>query len=433
MKTISIIKQLTPLLVAGSLMFGCKKDTDQSTVEPISTIPQQSLSLAANEATGPMTKFTTVYNTDYLSVGTGGLRDGYGQIRVIGTFPLSGVNKAYLYWHGGSPAQEETGKTLKVNGITITGTNIGISAGTDEYNSSVTNTQAYRADVTALIKSSSSSSRTFNLSDFGRMNAGGASLILFYSDGISSNNRDIVIFNGNDTNDNTFQGYPNNPNSPVDLTGWDVFLSGANYTTGKVNITMHVANGDKWPDGALYLNGIDIGDQLFNGTTVPGGTSAMGSYWDILPLEVSSYLSPGINPLRVQMPDYYDDVMNLVVLVFNFPKGAAPVKVIKVPFDLKPISTYDPGGQIVRATSVILGTSTFNVTQVDLSTLRLNGVPFETSSIRDISGDGVKDLELIFRTAVQDKTYIKVTLTGKLLPQYGSTAIEGIGYFIPST
>ncbi|WP_069660274.1 hypothetical protein [Arcticibacter eurypsychrophilus] len=323
------------------------------------------------------------------------MRDGYGQIKVIGTFPLSGVTKAYLYWHCGSPLEEETGKTLKLNGITITGTNIGISAVNNRYNSPVTNTQAYRADVTATIKSSS---RTFNLSDFGQFNAGGASLILFYSDGISSNNRNIVILNGNDSNRGTFRGYPGNPNSPVDLHGWDVFLSGANYTTGKVNITMHVADGDMWPDGALYLNGIDIGDQLFNGTTVPGGTSTMGSYWNILPLEVSSHLSPGINPLRIQMPYYDDDVLGLVVLVFNFPKGAAPVKVIKAPFDLKTVRLYDSEGQIARAASVILGTSTFDVTQVDLSTLRLNGVPFEIARIRDVSADGVKDLDLSLRT-----------------------------------
>ncbi|WP_069661239.1 hypothetical protein [Arcticibacter eurypsychrophilus] len=458
MKSKKTTKQLTILLLSGILIFGCKKNTDQGNVESDSELATttKSLSLVDNAAPGLMNYFTTVYNTDYLSVGTGGLRDdGIGQIKVLGTFSLSSVTKAYLYWHGNSRIAAEVGKTIKLNTSSISGTNIGITGtnnGPNGIPSNEVNTQAYRAEVTNLVKSSSS--RIFTVSNFGQMIADGASLILFYSDGDSNNNRDIVLFNGNDSNRRQLPGFPGLPNAPLDHTGWDVVLSGVKYTWGKINVTMHVADGQFLEDGGMFLNNQKFGYNVFDGITVPGGTPTSGARWDIKPKEVSEYFIGGTDYLHLTMPDDVDDWLSLVVVVFNLPKGAAPGKIIKVPFDYRPLVCPNLTEGFIAGfdETAILGTSTFNVNEVDLTSIKLNGIPIEKSSIRDISApykgtvsgcgtcsnlpaDGIKDLVMSFNRRQVLATFqaynarcIKVTLTGKLLPQYGSTPIEGSDY-----
>ena len=461
MKTTSIIKFLTILILSGVLFVGCKKDVNQNSAGSVSTTSQKQLSLAEAGATGHMTYRNTFYNTDYLSVGTGGLRDiGYAQIRVIGTFPLSSVYKAFLYWHGNSTIVEEVGKTMKFNTNTITGTNIGITApnnGGDSGPEYEVNTQAYRADVTALVKASTS--RYFKVSDFGKMNPDGASLVLFYQDGDNSNNRDIVLYDGNDYN-GEFPGYPGNPNAPFDPLGWDINLSGINYTSGKVIMTMHVADGQYYHDGTMFLNGVEMNSRtLFEGNTVPGAIpGVVSARWDIKQFDLGYWLRPDVKSLHVTLDDYFDDQLSLVVVVFNLPKGVAPVNTIQVPFDYRPLrcpNTLRTSSSAEEA--AILGTSTFDVNKVDLSSVKLNGIPFKKSRIIDKSApfsgtisdcstcsalpaDGIKDLEFLFDSqlllktlgTVKDKQCIKVTLTGKLLPQYGSTPFKGADYIVIS-
>ncbi|WP_069661238.1 hypothetical protein [Arcticibacter eurypsychrophilus] len=333
MKTNTTSKKLTVLILSGILIFGCKKETtDLSNTESAATTSTATkpLSLSSDEPQKPIKWFTTVYNTDYLSVGTGGLRDDdIGQINVIGTFPLNSVTKAYLYWHGDSPIEAETGITMKLNGLNVTGTNIGVtwmSDGTGNPPYIGVNSQAYRADVTAVVKSSSS--RVFTVSNFGQLIANGASLILFYQDGNSNNNRDIVLFNGNDWNGNTGFSGPG-LRYDYDRTGWDVLLSGVKYTSGIVNVTMHVSDGQHFIDDYLYLNNVELGRKIFKGNSVPGSTATRAGRWDIMPIEVSRILTPGINSMRLTTPEAYDDFLNLIVVVFNLPKGAAPVQVVK--------------------------------------------------------------------------------------------------------
>ncbi|WP_069660271.1 hypothetical protein [Arcticibacter eurypsychrophilus] len=456
-------RKLTILILSGILIFGCKKDTNQSSVESVATTSEHSLSLSAVAAPSPLTYRNTFYNTDYLSVGVGGFKHtGSGSIEILGNFPLSSVTKVYLYWHGESPVVEEVGKTVKLNGTTVTGTNIGITGpnnGLDNGTSKEINSQAYRADVTAIVKSSAT--REFAVSEFGRLVADGASFVLFYSDGISSNNRDIVLFDGNDSKKG-FAGYPGNPKAPFDPAGWDFSLSGVNYTSGKVLVTMHVADGQSINegDGPFFLNSQEIFSRWdANGSTVEGANTLFSARWDIIPTDITPWLQPGVNSLRVtinQLPN--QDLLGLVVALFNLPKGAAPVNTIPVSFDYRPLNCPNT----LRTSSgaeeaAILGSSTFNVNQVDLSSVKLNGIPFKKSRVIDKSApfngtvsscstcstlapDGIKDLEFLFDSQlllktlgmVKDKQCIKVTLTGKLLPQYGSTPIKGEDYILIS-
>ncbi|WP_069660269.1 hypothetical protein [Arcticibacter eurypsychrophilus] len=460
MKNKQTIKQITVLILLGILITGCKKAADQSSVESVSTTTQKLLSLAANDSPGPMTRFTTVYNTDYLSVGTGGLTDGRGEIRITGTFPLSSVTKAYLYWHGESMVTdaESVGEYIYFNEETEAGTCIGvtnINNGPDYPPFPVQiQSRTYRADVTDRVKEGG---RIVSIREFDRLTADGASLILFYQDGNSNNNRDIVIFNGNDSNFQTFRSYPLDPKAALDLKGWDVVLPGVKYTSGKVNISMHVADGQDAEEGIIQVNGGANLRNLFRGRSVPGEITPMSVRYDIVPIEVSAFLRQGIHPIRLTLLDYTQmaDKLSLVVVVFNLPKGAAPAKIIDVPFDFKPVQcpnkqSFDyPGTQ----KAAILGTSTLNVNQIDRSSLELNGLPIKTTSIRDVAApysgtvtncstcsslpaDGIKDLEFVIDQPKRLGSYspqdgtdcFKLTLTGKLLPQYGSTPIEGVDF-----
>ncbi|EOR93856.1 hypothetical protein ADIARSV_2993 [Arcticibacter svalbardensis MN12-7] len=463
MKTNPFTKQLTVLILSGILILGCKKTTDQVTTESgaVSATTQNQVSLATDDFPGSMTRFTTVYNTDYLSVGTGGLTDGAGEIRVTGTFPLSSVTKAYLYWHGESRVTEtkNVGDVIYFDEDNFRGTCIGVTSINDgpDYPPFPVQVQSltYRLDVTDRVKETIG--RTFKIREFGRLNADGASLILFYQDGNSNNNRDIVLFNGNDSNFKTFRRYPLNPKAALDLKGWDVVLPGVNYTSGKVNISMHVADGQDAEEGIVQVNGGANLRNLFRGRSVPGEVTPMSVRYDIVPIEVSAYLRQGIHPIRLTLLNYSQmtDKLNLVAVVFNLPKGAAPANIINVPFDFKPVScpnkqSFDyPGTQ----KAAILGTGTFNVNQIDRSSLELNGLPIKTTTIRDVAApysgtvsncstcssfpaDGIKDLELVIDQPKKLGSYspqdgtdcFKLTLTGKLLPQYGSTPIEGVDF-----
>src|SRR5206468_10238620 len=97
------------------------------------------------------TELTFVENgshSNYVSAGGGGLRNQpSGVIRVSG---VSGtVTKAYLYWQGPTRSSSPTiNATIKLNGNTIVGTNIGYSNNNCWL---YDNSQGYRADVTSIV------------------------------------------------------------------------------------------------------------------------------------------------------------------------------------------------------------------------------------------------------------------------------------------
>jgi hypothetical protein len=259
--------------------------------------------------------FETVFNTDVAYAGYGGMRTiGTGQIDLTG---VSGtVTRALLYWHGPTDtADTAAGGTVSFGGTDITGTNIGLSS---DNCWGFQNSQAYYSDVTSLVTGDGS----YALAGFTdtSVEINGASLIVFSDDGDDSNNRDVVLFHGNDSNvtDNGF-----------DADGWNVNLPGINYTSGSASMDLHVADGQTFDDTAIVLNGsvtLDAGPAIFQGDTVPNGASAAntdGGLWDIRSFDVTSALVPGNNDLTLTT-GYIDDCLSLIVAAVNLPAGAAP-------------------------------------------------------------------------------------------------------------
>ena len=259
--------------------------------------------------------FTTVFRTDWTSAGTGGMRNtGVGTITLAG---VSGtVTKAYLYWHGPmNSTNPSANQTVNVDGTDVTGTPIGLS---DNNCWGFLVSQAYRADVTALVAAKGNGA--YALSNFikaGNINVNGASLIVFFDDGNAANNRDVVIFDGNDSNVNNI----------YDADGWNVTLAGIIYTNGTAKMQLHVADGQSFNDAPLILNAtvLDAGPAIFQGTTLPGGPgpAGNGNLWDIKSYVVTSFLSPGTNTLTLTS-SVNNDCMSFIVALIDLPAGAAP-------------------------------------------------------------------------------------------------------------
>ncbi len=167
--------------------------------------PAQSALKPAVSPANDIARAETVFNTDFVSAGFGGMRTvGTGTIKLAG---VSGqVTQALLFWHGPTNSSSaDANATVMFNGTSVTATNIGFSQSNCW---PFTNSQAYRADVTSQVKGNGN----YSLGNFRKSNAeiNGVSLIVFFNDGNPENNRDVVIFNGNDSNA---------PNS-FDANGW---------------------------------------------------------------------------------------------------------------------------------------------------------------------------------------------------------------------
>lgn len=261
-----------------------------------------------------LVNFTTVFNTDWTQAGVGGLRGvGEGEITLTGV--QGSVSRAYLYWHGpANPTSATANASILFGGNAISGTSIGLS---DDNFWGFDNSQAYRADVTALVNGDGAYALG-NMAKTG-VDVNGASLIVFYSDGDASNNRDVVLFNGNDAN------WPN----PYDADGWNATLSGINYSSGTVRLHMHVSDGQNFSDdddGTLLLNGDVLATGgIFQGDSTPRGTGGVvnGALWDIDTFDVTSFLNPGLNALNFRMSEV-NDALSLVAVAIDLPAGAAP-------------------------------------------------------------------------------------------------------------
>jgi len=166
----------------------------------------------------------TFFNTNLVTSDVG-LRDvGAGSLAVSGiTGP---VTNALLFWHGPTNSTDpNVNANVVVNGSAVTGSNIGFSQ--DNFWGSA-NSQAYRADVTPEVTGNG----TVTLSGFQKTavagctspcaQINGAALFAFYNSGVSTGKRDVVLFEGNDSN---FA-------SSFDPAGWDFTLSGINYSGG---------------------------------------------------------------------------------------------------------------------------------------------------------------------------------------------------------
>lgn len=439
------------ILIVGALVGGCKKDStmDESALLNDSTVKLSSKLAAVNQNPAmvrqPISYYNTFTETDFVSAGVGGLRDvGVGTINLPNSFSYQAVKKVLLYWHGYSNSTSAIGKQITVNSSRITGVRIGLS-----YGFGYANTQAYRADVTEVLRSSAS--RAIKLSEFGELNPNGASIVVFYDDGNSSNNRDVVIFDGNECNFE-FEGIPGIPEAPRDPMDWSVKLEGVNYFRENAFLQLHVSDGDSSPDGEIIVWPMSMISRpdIFNGTTVPGG-----GRWDILDVEINSILSPGLN--NVELFSILEaDRLNLIVALYDLPARIALRKeAIPVGFDIKPDEC--PNNFICSekglVTVAILASDSVDVTTIDRKSIRINGVAPESSTLEystsPMSGkavdcktcgrelpDGVRDLVLKFDIQKVGKTLgnvklnqcVKIKITGRKFTSSGSLPIAGTDF-----
>ncbi len=275
----------------------------------------------------------SVSNTDVGEFGQGGMRgSGTSSIDISGiTGP---VLHAFLYWHGPTNSTNpNSNASVTFKGSPVTGTNIGTAS---DNNWGFLNSQSYRADVTALV----SGNGTYTLSNFIKENTpsacspetlppttdcvadiNGVALIVFYDDGNASNDRNVVLWNGNDSNQS----------SAFDSdTAWGETISGVEYPgSGSASLDLVVGDGQSFADGALDVNGTPVAGSgaVFQGDTGPNysgnGSGVTGSLWDVKSFDITSLLSNGSNDLHITSPAV-EDALSLVVAIANVP-ASAPV------------------------------------------------------------------------------------------------------------
>jgi hypothetical protein len=259
----------------------------------------------------PLTLFTTVYDTDYTVAGIGGLRDnGAGTISVTGV--TGAASRSYLYWHGPTNTDDAAaGANIQVNGKPTTGQNLGIAC---DNCWGYSNSHAYRADATNVINGNGDYALSGLVHD--DVNANGAGVAVFFDDGDNANNRDIVIFNGNDSNVASVYDDP---------AGWDFTLNNIAYDGGDVYLTLFVSDGQYGGDGTLIINGVSVATgHIFDGNTLPGdGTATGGNLFDIMTFDITALVTQGLNDLHIELVGA-GDCLSAVAAFISLPAGAAP-------------------------------------------------------------------------------------------------------------
>jgi Ca2+-binding RTX toxin-like protein len=287
------------------------------------------LVFAAPSLAAPVTFAEIVNQTDWTQAGIAGVgNDASVSIALSG---VSGtVKKAYLYYHGiGNPTYAPTGVTF--NGVAVTPTSIGDSSTNCWGTGSST---AYRADVTAQVIAAGGNATysVDNLANGSGLSANGASLIVFFDDGNAANNRDVALFEGNDSD---FAGFPGDPE------GWQATLSGINYTTGTVGASFHVGDGQDAGDGNVTFaatpnnggtNPLTISDTptTFDGVSLPNNGSGRNGHglWDIHQFDITALFNNTAGTYSIDLTHpFVDDCLALIVLALDFQAGTLPQEI----------------------------------------------------------------------------------------------------------
>jgi hypothetical protein len=229
------------------------------------------------------------------------------------------VNEAYVLWHGPTNASDpDVNVVVTFAGTDVTGVNIGTS---DNNCWGFLNSQAYRADVSALVTGDGTYAYSFPGFSAGSVEMNGASLLVFYDDGDSGNDLDVAVFDGNDSN----------ISNPFDDPGWNATLAGINYSSGTAEMLMVVSDGQTFSDLGVAINAtVLFGPGLnFQGDTLPNqGGCPSGCLWDHRTEDVTSFLTPGPNTLTLTDSGSGSDCLSLIATVFILPAGAIePVEV----------------------------------------------------------------------------------------------------------
>ena len=329
------------------------------------------LSSSAGRSTAkPVTEAFVVTDTDWTSAAVGGIgggnrRGGTGTIALRGV--TGSVKQAFLYWHGidnfiprTASAQAGAGTwaggmnkdavgglphlescdgvydvpTVFLNGFAVTGVPLGDSETNCWGDGS---SRAFRADVTSVVSGD-------GLYTLERMtmdecdDVNGASLIVMFQDGNPANNRDLVFFEGNDSNLMfTFPG---------ETDGWHATLPDITYTSGTAAIQLHVADGQNLvgngldddtititagvqsiaiPDVSGRYDGASVSNAGFSRGEALGRPGAL---WDVHTFDISPvFTAPGTFTLTLDGQEQLTDCTALVLAIVDVRASAAPVLV----------------------------------------------------------------------------------------------------------
>ena len=241
-----------------------------------------------------LTRQISYGNIDWQSFGAGDARDGNTSISVTG---IEGeIRSVLLYWgeldFGGS-----SDDTIILDGQAVQGIQLGTSVDTCwDADHSV----GYYANVTDIVQQNG----VFNIDGMG-IGGQGASLIMIYDDGNCDNNRDITLFSGNDaTNVRT---------GPSEV---EIDLGSISYADGSVNLNFNVGDGQSFVDGDMLLNGNVIANDVFFG--------ANGPLWDIFNIDITQYISVGLNTLQIRHVSD-NDCLQFINVVVDRATGTGPI------------------------------------------------------------------------------------------------------------
>ena len=272
----------------------------------------------------PVTHTITENNVDFTSAGIAGVgTPGSGTI-TLGGIGAGTVESARLYWHGvGSPYASAN---VSINGNPVVGTSIG-TASTNCWGG--TNSVAYQADVTAYVAGDGAYLVTGMTSGNAGDNANGASIVVTFDDGDSNNDRDLVFFEGNDSN--IFDaGFPG------DVAGWHAVLTPIDYDgVGSVGIELHAADGQPSSESLLTLSTVNgavpIPDDatLWDGISTPSegmGRNGLG-LWDIHSFDITAAFGAVAGSVDLNldgMDAQAGDCLGLVLALVDLPAGSLP-------------------------------------------------------------------------------------------------------------
>lgn len=266
----------------------------------------------------------TETRTDYVSTGVGGISTGTGNLVVSGV--TGGVRKAFLYWHGidnsGFGAVYDN-ETVTFAGQSVTGTSLG---DTETNCWGAGSSRAFFADVSALVTGNGSYAISGLNAKTGH-SGNGASLIVLFNDGDSGNDRDLVFFEGNDS-DFVQNGFPG------EVNGWAASLPNINYTGGNVYAQLHVGDGQLFTDDSIAFTGVATvtipdSSQLWDGFSVPNaGFSRVvtgEALWDVHTFDITgAFGNPGLRTITLDGMEATGDCHSLVVLMLDLGAGSAP-------------------------------------------------------------------------------------------------------------
>jgi hypothetical protein len=271
----------------------------------------------------PISHTRTLHNVDYVFAGVAGVGGGTGTINITGVNGT--VTRAFLYWHGINTTgvgAVYNNPTVTVNGNAVTGISLG-DATTNCWGAG--SGRAFEADVTAFV-AGNGPYVIAGLSNGANYSGNGASLVVVFDDGNPGNDRDLVFFVGNDSN---------NPEEfPGEDNGWRAVLSPISYGGGPVKAIFHVADGQDYFDNSITFSTggapLEISDSniLWDGTSVPdAGTSRAdnGGLWDIHTFDITAAFGPpGPTTLHLEGQNPVVDCISLVLLLLDLEPGSGP-------------------------------------------------------------------------------------------------------------